>query len=149
MVIPFLCLVRPIPISHHCSTPVSPIPFPTPLFPSPRIQQEGLGENMLGCPRNPANKRQSVAEVVGDQIHSVAIISTVGKDAFHRSRMGMVASMSAAKTLRVVGDHDHLSRQNQGGEHWRQPANTYERSVRGRDQSRDSRDRNSGSSRNV
>ena len=100
---------------------------------------------MLGCPRNPANKRQSVAEVVGDQIHSVAIISTVGKDASHRSRVETVASMSAAKTLRVVGDHDHLSRQNQGGEHWRQPANTNERSVRGRD----SRDRNSGSSRNV
>jgi len=32
MSIPFLFLLRPFPISHYYSTPVSPNPFPSPLF---------------------------------------------------------------------------------------------------------------------
>jgi len=80
------------PLLHPCFTHS----FPYSSFPLPSNTARRFGENMLDCPRNPANKRQSVAKVVGDQIHSVAIISTVGKDASHRSRMGTVASMNAA-----------------------------------------------------
>ena len=98
-------LLHPFPISHYCSTPVSPIPFPTPgmgcavhtenatrdgtvLSSAPLNSYRSFAGNLLGCPRCP--KRQPVAEVGGDQIHLVRTISKVGGDASHGSH-GVVA----------------------------------------------------------
>ena len=81
-------------VSRCCPSYVSPILFPTPLYPDLLLS---LARRSVCFPRCPAKKWQPVAKVGGDQIHSVPVISKVGGDASHGSRR-VVAPMTARPT---------------------------------------------------